>query len=94
MKYTEEVIQRLINDINSRPLESFAFSETKVHGARYYAVEPIGGNWLEMSEWALATYGESGSLWDTECHRWYMNDRKFIFRNEADRTMFILRWQC
>ena len=93
MKLTDRALQRLIDDINSQPLEGFAFSETKVHGTRYYSVEPIGGNWLEMSDWALATYGESGTFWDRECHRWYMNNRKFIFRDEADRTMFILRWQ-
>ena len=24
--------------------------------------------------------------------RWYADNRKFLFRNEADRTLFILRW--
>ena len=46
------------------------------------------------------TYGEAGSLWrETKnltpepLHRWYMNDRRFWFRDEKDRTMFILRWR-
>jgi hypothetical protein len=25
--------------------------------------------------------------------RWYMNDRRFWFRNEADRIMFVLKWR-
>jgi len=82
--------------------------EGRVYGARYYTVEPIftahvqtwfKREWVEMEEWAIETYGDPGSVWDvTEFqlplvnHRWYMNDSKFWFRTEQDRTMFILRW--
>ena len=80
--------------------------EGRVYGARYYIVEPVfmghietwfRQEWKAMEEWAIATYGEPGSVWEVNevplvNHRWYMNDRRFWFRNEADRTMFVLRW--
>jgi hypothetical protein len=91
---------RLMDDINNRPVEDLILSEGTVYGARYYTVEPIGGSWMYMEMWAVQTYGETGSLWrETKnltpepLHRWYMNDRRFWFRDEKDRTMFILRWR-
>jgi hypothetical protein len=77
-------------------------SEGTVYGSRYYCVEPYGGSWLEMEKWVLKTCGEStGSIWAEEKYkhaaqpgeRWYGNNRKFWFRDEADRTMFVMRWR-
>jgi hypothetical protein len=94
----QQIIDRLMRDLNSQPVSDLTLSEGTVYGARYYCVEPIGGNWREMETWCLDTYGNSGSLWDKNKApkpnaRWYMNDRRFWFRNEADRTMFILKWR-
>lgn len=57
-----------------------------------------GITWRELEHWAIETFGPAiGSIWsaspDLICGRWYMNNSKFWFRNEADRTFFILRWQ-
>jgi hypothetical protein len=95
----QQAVDRLTESLNSHPLEDLMLSQGTVYGARYYTVEPIGGNWMEIEEWAIQTYGETGSLWrETKnltpepLQRWYMNNRKFWFRDERDRTMFILRW--
>jgi hypothetical protein len=100
--FTAQAIERLMRDINSQPVEDMVLSEGRVYGARYYCVEPIGGNWREMEDWCINTYGETtGSIWAQEVdkltplvnERWYANNRKFWFRNEKDRTLFILKWR-
>jgi len=71
-------------------------SEGRIHGARYYIVRPCisGTSWKTMEEWSIGTFGpDGGSVWKNLNSRWYMNNSKFWFRNEADRTFFILRWQ-
>jgi len=99
---TQQAIDRLMRDINNRPIEELVLSEGRVYGARYHCVEPIGGNWREMEDWCINTYGSTtGSIWAQEVdkttplvnERWYANNRKFWFRREADRTMFILKWR-
>ena len=92
---TQQAIDRLMRDLNSQPVSDLVLSEGRVHGARYYCVEPVGGNWMEMESWCLDTYGNCGSAWDkaTEPNaRWYMNDRRFWFRKEQDRNWFIMKW--
>ena len=91
----QQYIDRLMREINSRPIEDLVLSEGRVHGARYYCVEPIGGNWPDMEKWAIETFGAVGSVWalDPPSKRWYANDRRFWFRNERDRDWFIIRWR-
>ena len=92
-------VKRLMEDIMNRPLEDLVLSERPVHGTRYYCVEPVGGSWLEMETWCRSVFGEPGDIWQTEdfiwpeTARWLQNNRKFWFRNEKDRTMFILKWR-
>lgn len=92
--------KRLMDDINNRPVEDIVLAERRVHGARYYTAEPVGGNWLNMETWAMDTYGSPGEFWSKEdfvwpeCPRWFMNDRKFWFRNERDRNWFVMRWSA
>jgi hypothetical protein len=96
---TQQAIDRLMRDLNSRPIEELVLSEGRIYGARYHCVEPIGGNWREMEDWCIRTYGEVGSVWRADkwieepAQRWYANDRKFWFRREADCTMFVLKWR-
>jgi hypothetical protein len=91
-------LDRLIKDIFEFPLEKLVYSEGTVYGSRYYCVEPIGGNWMEMEVWCTRTFGNSGNhIWGekmvtTPAERWYMNNRKFWFREEKDRMQFALRW--
>ena len=74
------------------PKMSLIPAEGRVHGARYYTVKPVFGNWAVLEKWAIDTYGKDSSIWETQCGRWYMNDSMFWFRDESDRTMFMLRW--
>ena len=92
-------MQRLWDDINRRPIEDLILNEGRIYGAKYYTVEPVGGQWFEMEMWCLDVFGPPGDIWGEikaltpePLQRWYMNDRKFWFRREKDRTMFILRW--
>ena len=71
-------------------------SEGTVFGQKYYCVEPLGWIWREfefkdMQAWCEATMGrEPDSI--TPNLRWYVSGGQFWFRDEADRTMFALRW--
>ncbi len=91
--------KRLFDDVMSRPLEDMLLSEGKVYGARYYCVEPVGGNWIDMELWSIQTFGDPGShIWSTNSapeplERWYMNNRKFWFREQKDRDWFIIKWR-
>ncbi len=97
--FSAQAMQRMMQDLFDRPIEDIKLSEGKVYGARYYTAEPIGGNWLEMEAWCYETFGnDTTPIWGAEkapepSQRWYKNNRKFWFRNEADRTMFVLKWR-
>jgi hypothetical protein len=93
-----QAFQRLWDDIKNSPIQDLKLSEGKVYGSRYYCVEPVGGSWLRMETWCLDTFGSNGSVWDKDKApkpnaRWYMNDRRFWFREEKDRMMFVLKWR-
>jgi hypothetical protein len=45
--------------------------------------------WLEMNVWMLKTFGNTD--WPDQVRR-VGSDRMYWFRNEADRTLFLLRW--
>ena len=46
--------------------------------------------WQDMSQWVTDTMGDCN--WLKENARWVGSDRKYWFRDEQDRTFFILRW--
>ena len=91
--------QRLWDELHRRPVEDLKLTEGTVYGSRYHCVEPVGGSWIEMQEWCFNQFGDSGKhIWgekETPTHpqRWYMNNRKFWFRDEQDRLMFVMRWR-
>jgi len=47
-------------------------------------------DWHEMSLWMLDTFGDSN--WLKENALWVGSDRKYWFRREQDRTLFLLKW--
>ena len=49
-----------------------------------------GPEWRRMSQWMIETFGNTD--WSTPGGRWVSSDRKYWFRDAADRTFFILRW--
>lgn len=44
----------------------------------------------EMTAWLIDTFGNSNL--DTPNSRWVGRNGKYWFRDDADRTFFILRW--
>lgn len=77
--------------------------EGEIFGARYYTVRPLfpahaptwfRKEWDSMLQWCVETYGPTpeDGVW-TPGSRWYSNNAKFWFRNEVDRTLFVLKWQ-
>ena len=58
-----------------------------------YWVQPMyysGVEWYAMADWMTKTFGDSD--WSTPNSCWIGSDRKYWFRNEADRNWFMLRW--
>ena len=47
---------------------------------------------LDIKETVVSSFLEQG-LYDLEFHPDFKNNRKFWFRNEADRTLFVLKWR-
>ena len=45
--------------------------------------------WDDMGVWMVTTFGNGDWMMDG---LWVGSDRKYWFRNEADRTFFLLRW--
>ena len=97
-----QALARLMYDLNNNPITDLTMSEGTVYGSQYYCVEPVGGNWREMEDWCIQLFGEStGSIWAEQFvkqniksgERWYGNNRKFWFRDEQDRMMFVLKWR-
>jgi hypothetical protein len=91
-----QTLQRLIDDLNSNPLKELVLGQRTYRGAHFYTVEPIGGDWRKMEAWTRKMFGQPADVWDFKMDnvgQWYCNDRRFWFRNEVDRTMFILKWQ-
>lgn len=95
---TQQVIDRLMRDLNNQPISDLMLTEQTLHGARYYCVQPVGGSWLDMEAWTTSTFGPPGDVWPNqdfvwpEVPRWVQNNRKFWFRNAKDRDWFILKW--
>ena len=46
--------------------------------------------WLDMTDWMVATFGPSD--WLLKNAPYVGSDRKYWFRDERDRTFFILKW--
>jgi hypothetical protein len=92
--------KRLFDDVFSQPISDLILDEGTVYGSRYYTVEPVGGNWHQMELWCFETFGDAGDkhkVWGEvkspePLQRWYMNNRKFWFKNRKDLDWFVLRW--
>lgn len=94
-----QLYKRMMDDIYNRPVQDLILTEGRVNGARYHCVQPEGGNWQDMEAWCIQTFGNPGDMWESsdwcwpETARWLKNNRKFWFRNEADRTLFVMKWR-
>lgn len=98
--FSAQAVKRLMDDIWFSPVQNIVLAEGTVYGSRYYTAEPVGGNWHEMTAWCYETFGDTSSIWSETKNlapeplkRWYMNNRKFWFRDEKDRMIFVLKWR-
>ena len=85
---------RWVDDVDSfLPVKSMETGYANNQPKWPYWVKPLDYSkkeWFEIGEWVVDTMGESD--WLKENARWIGSDRKYWFRDEQDRTMFILRW--
>jgi hypothetical protein len=89
-RWVSELTDQFILDLTMKRLETgYADNQPKypywVKPLNYSAIE-----WLDMNVWMIDTFG-SGHWGIPNC-RWVGSDRKYWFRDAADRTFFILRW--
>jgi len=89
-RWVSELADQWINELNMKRLETgYADNQPKYP----YWVKPCNyasKDWHEMGEWVVKTFGHSD--WATEHGPWVASNYKYWFRDEADRTFFILRW--
>jgi len=89
-RWVNELTDQFIFDLTMKRLETgHADNQPKWP----YWVRPFNyseSEWQAMSVWMTETFGDSN--WLKENALWVGSDRKYWFRNEADRTFFLLRW--
>ena len=89
-KWISEMAIEWIDNINVKRLETgYADNQPKWP----YWVRPHNYDekeWREMDKWLLNIMGDNN--WHKENARWVGSNRKYWFRDDADRTFFILRW--
>lgn len=99
-------LQKTIDDDIMRTLfgETYELniSTGTVSGTKYYIAKPTWNpskhgwynqEWNDMMTWCVKMFAPTAEdgVW-TPGERWYANNSKFWFRDEADLLMFVLRW--
>lgn len=99
-------LQKTIDDDIMRTLfgETYELniSTGTVSGTKYYIAKPTWNpskhgwynqEWNDMMAWCVKMFAPTAEdgVW-TPGERWYANNSKFWFRDEADLLMFVLRW--
>lgn len=74
--------------------ETVTVSQGTIFQKQYHTAEPWAGDWKQMESWCRECFGDPGSVWDdfSSNNRWYMNSRRFWFRDEQDLLLFLLKW--
>ena len=89
-KWISDMAMQWIDEINVKRLETgYADNQPKWP----YWVRPHNYDekeWREKDKWLLNIMGDNN--WHKENARWVGSNRKYWFRDDADRTFFILRW--
>jgi len=89
-KWVDELADQFILGLTMKRLET-GYAENQPRWP--YWVRPFNyseSDWQAMSVWMITTFGNGD--WMTEHGLWVGSNRKYWFRDEADRTMFILKW--
>jgi hypothetical protein len=88
-KWVDEITDTIAQLTMKRLETGYADNQTRWP----YWVQPCNYSrkeWDKMGDWVVITFGNGD--WMTEHGLWVGSDRKYWFRNEADRTMFLLKW--
>jgi hypothetical protein len=89
-RWVSELADQFILDLTMKRLETgYADNQPKYP----YWVKPHNYShkeWDEMDDWMREIFGNDH--WGIPNCRWVGSDRKYWFRDAADRTFFILRW--
>jgi len=84
------IAEQWINEINMKRIETgYADNQPKWP----YWVRPYNydiGEWQDMNQWMFNTMDDNN--WLTENARWVASNSKYWFREERDRTLFLLKW--
>lgn len=59
--------------------------------AGIFEIEKTRQYYHDIESWIEERCGPKGSWNDADC-RWWASNGQYIFKNEQDRTMFVLRW--
>jgi hypothetical protein len=89
-KWVVELTEQFIAKLTMKRLETgYAGNQPKYP----YWVKPCNyseSEWRAMDDWVIDIMGYSD--WSVEHARWVGSDQKYWFRDERDRTLFILKW--
>ena len=89
-KWVSELADQWITELNMKRIETgYADNQPKwpywVHPRNYSSKD-----WHKMGQWVVETFGHSD--WSEKDAPWVASNYKYWFRDERDRTMFILKW--
>lgn len=77
--------------------DKLTIGEDFTYDQPYWAEPDLGGDWeyrheryQEIHEWTSNTFGRHTLAWNNP--RWSASNRRYWFKNEKDRTMFVLKW--
>jgi len=89
-RWVSDLANQWIDEINVKRLETgYADNQPKWP----YWVRPHNyeeKEWYDMDKWLLNIMGDNN--WHKENAVWVGSDRKYWFRREQDRTLFLLKW--
>ena len=88
-RWVSELTDQFIANHTTKRLET-GYAENQPRWP--YWVQPVNYSrkeWDEMGTWMITTLGNGDWMMDG---LWVGSDRKYWFRDERDRTFFILKW--
>ena len=89
-KWVAELTEQFIAELTMKRIET-GYADNQPRWPHW--VKPCNyseSEWQGMGRWITDTLGDSN--WLKENALWVGSDRKYWFRDERDRTLFILKW--
>ena len=89
-KWVVELADQWITELNMKRIET---GYAEIQPQCPYWVRPhnySSEDWHKMGQWVVETFGHSD--WSEKDAPWVASNYKYWFRDERDRTLFILKW--